>query len=148
MRAVLALLVVSAVACSSSEETSCTELACDNGVRVDFTYRLAGEYVFEVTIDGQLTTCRATLPLADPPPQPCDHDGVFLGLSGSKLPASQQSIEGLTIPSTTIKHLTVRVQHNGALAGQLDRAVDYQTSPGPNGPSCEPKECRTARYSL
>jgi len=147
-RAALAALAISAVACSAVDDTSCTELGCDNGVRVSFLFKERGAYVFEVVVDGQLTTCRATLPLPDPTPTPCDRDGVFLGLSGAKLAADQHAIDGLIIPSTTIKHLTLRVARDGSRIAELDRDVAYEITPGPNGPSCEPKECRSARLTF
>jgi hypothetical protein len=147
-RAVLALLAV-LTGCSPAEDTtSCTELGCNTGLQVSFVFKDRGAYVFELDLDGQKTTCRATLPLADPPPQPCDRDGVFLGLSGSKLPADQHTIDGLTIPTTTVRHLTVKVVRDGVQVATLDRDVTYQVTPGPNGPKCEPRECRAAQLAL
>lgn len=137
------------MACGSAGDgTACTEMACDDGLRVAFVFRDPGEYVFEVVLDGQTVTCRAKLPLADPPPAPCDRDGVFLGLSGSKLPKEQHAIDGLMIASLSVKHLTLRVSRDGSQIATLDRDVTYQVTPGPNGPSCEPKECRSARLTL
>ena len=128
--------------------SSCTAVACVNGIDVAFTFRDRGSYVVDIMLDGQKTTCRAVLPLSDPPPTPCDREGVFLTLSGSKLPPEQQSIGGLFIASTTAKQLIVKVTRDATPIGSLDRTIDYKVTPGPNGPSCEPKECRQANLTL
>jgi hypothetical protein len=127
---------------------NCTAIGCASGVNVDFTFRDKGTYVIEVMLDGVKTTCRAVLPLSDPPPSPCDRDGVILTLSGSKLPPEQQSIGGIFIASTTAKQLIVKATRDGTPIGSLDRTIDYKVSPGPNGPNCEPKECKQASMTL
>ena len=73
---------------------------------------------------------------------------MVLTLSGSALPPEQQSIGGLKLLSTTAKTVTIRATRDGALLGEKTIAVDYKVSPGPNGPECEPKECRSARSTF
>lgn len=144
----LALVLASGCAVGPAESGRCTLIGCDDGLRVDFTFRDRGAYVFDLIIDGNKTICRATLPLTDPPPTPCDRPGVFLTLSGSKLPADQQSLGGLSIASTTVRQILLRITRNGEAVGTLDKTVDYRVTPGPNGPQCEPKECRQATLTL
>jgi hypothetical protein len=129
-------------------DRGCTALGCNDGVEVSFTFRDRGSYVFEVTVDTIKTTCRATLPLSSSPPNPCDREGIFLGLSGSALPPDQHAIVGLRIQSLTAKHLLMRVTRDGNAIATLDRTIDYAVTPGPNGPGCEPKECKSAKLTL
>lgn len=141
---VVLLAALGAGCAVTSSDRSCTAIGCNDGVTVDFTFRDKGSYVVEVTLDGSKTTCRAVLPLSDPPPNPCDREGIFLTLSGSKLPPAQQSIGGLIIASTTAKQIIFKITRDGATLAALDRTIDYRVTPGPNGPSCEPKECKQA----
>ena len=129
----------------SSQPGTCTLLACSNGVTIDFSYKDAGAYVFVVTIDGDITTCKATLPLSTRPPDPCDRVDVLLSLVGSMLPAAQQSIGGVFLPTTlTAKSITVKGTRDGALLGEKTFAPPYVVTPSPNGPGCESAECRSA----
>lgn len=121
---------------------SCTALGCENGVRVDFSYGKPGSYVFDINVDGVVTTCRASLPLPRSASSACDRPDVLLTLSGSALPEAQQSIGGLLFTSTTAKTISIRATRDGALIGEKTFAVNYIVSPGPNGPDCEPKECK------
>lgn len=145
----LALFALS-IGCAATpfEDRGCTAVGCNNGVHVQFSFREKGSYVFEITVDGIKTTCRAVLPLSDPPPEPCDRQGVFLTLSGSKLPPEQQSLGGIILSTTTAKQLSIRGTRDGATVVTLDRTIDYKVSPGPNGPHCEPKECKSANLTL
>lgn len=127
---------------------ACTEIGCENGVRVDFSYRDAGTYVFDVTVDGTNVTCKATLPLPKQPPTACDRADVLLGLVGSMLPADQQSIGGLIFLSTTANSIHIRATRDGAALGEKTFAPPYVTAPGPNGPGCEPHECKLAKVSF
>lgn len=133
----------------SSAPRACTEMGCQNGVSIDFKYTDPGAYVFEVTVDGAKVTCKATLPIAQPPPpSSCDGANVFLGLVGSALPASQQSLEGLTLATTTAKTIALRATRDGKVIGEKSFAVPYVTSPGPNGPGCEPNQCTLAKVTF
>lgn len=148
MRLLCAVLLSGCAITSPAEQRGCTLLGCNNGVQIDFSFRDRGAYVVDLMLDGQKTTCRATLPLSDPPPSPCDRDGIFLTLSGSKLPPEQQSIGGLFISSTTAKQIVLKITRDTTPIGALDRTIDYKVTPGPNGPTCEPKECKQATLSL
>jgi hypothetical protein len=133
----------------SSGARACTELGCQNGVTVDFSYTQPGAYVFVVTIDGDITTCKAALPLAQQPPTACDRDAVLLGLVGSMLPAAQQSIGGLILPTTlTAKSVTVKATRDGTLVGEKTFVPPYVVTPSPNGPGCEPAECKLANVTF
>ncbi len=132
----------------SSGVHACTEIGCDNGVRIDFSYRELGAYVFEVTIDGTKTTCKATLPLSRQPPTACDRADALLGLIGSMLPVAQQSIGGLTVSSTTAKRIAVRGTRDGTLLGEKTFVPPYVVGPSPNGPGCPPNECTLAKVAF
>ena len=134
--------------CASAFSHSCTEMGCQSGVQVEFSYAAAGNYVFEVTVDGTKTTCAASLPLVESAASGCDRDGIYLGLVGSRLPVEQQSIGGLMLTTTTAKELSIRATKDGALLGESTVIVPYTTSPGPNGPDCEPKSCTFASYKF
>lgn len=142
------MLFSTGCAVNAVDQKGCTLIGCDDGLRVEFTFRDRGAYVFDVILDGTKTTCRATLPLTDPPPTPCDRAGIFLTLSGSKLPADQQSIGGLMIASTTAKQILLKVTRDTMPIASLDKTIEYRVTPGPNGPACEPKECRQASLTL
>jgi len=131
------------------EQRGCTEIGCENGVNVDFVFKERGSYVVVVTIDGKKTKCRATLPLAKDQVQACDASEVFLGLVGSQLPVDQQSIEGLKLPAATnASSITIEVTRDGISLGQKTFKPAYDVRPGPNGPDCEPKECKLARTTF
>ena len=139
------LLALPLVGCQTKE---CTDMGCAQSARIDFTFTEPGAYVFEVTVDGAKATCRATLPLPRGPSAPCDRDEVLLGLVGSELPADQQSISGLILQTTTAKTVAIRATRDGALIGEKTIELAYTVTPGPNGPGCEPKECRAARATF
>ena len=148
MRLGLGLIFLAGCSVTPFSDRWCTEIGCENGLRVEFQFRDKGSYIVEATVDGVKTTCRAVVPLSDPPPEPCDRQGVFLTLSGSKLPPEQQTIGGLFLSTTTAKQILVKVTRDGVVLGTLDRTIDYAVTPGPNGPNCEPKECRAAKLTL
>ena len=104
--------------------------------------------MIEVVIDGAKTTCTATLPLPSAPPTPCNHADVLLTLSGSALPAAQHSIGGLLLMTTTAMNVSVRATRDGTALGDKTFAPAYVTSPGPNGPGCEPAECKLAKATF
>lgn len=131
------------------DQRGCTEVGCENGVNVDFVFRERGSYVFSVTVDGKKTTCRAPLPLPKDFFQACDGSEVFLGLVGSQLPADQQSIDGLKLPAATnASSITIEATRDGISLGQKTFKPAYDVRPGPNGPDCEPKECKLARMTF
>lgn len=121
---------------------SCTLVGCEQNAKVNFSFRDPGAYVFEVTVDGVKAICRETLPLSQS--TPCDRSDVLLARVGSALPANQQSIDGLILQTTTAKTVVVRVTRDGTLIGEKTIALSWTVTPGPNGPDCEPKECRSA----
>lgn len=123
---------------------SCTELGCKQGISVDFSFKERGAYTFEVDVDGVTSTCRANIPLSAGISSACDRPDVQLGLIGAELSVDQQSIGGLELFTTTAKTVTIHGTRDGVLLGNKTMAVAYVVQPGPNGPECEPKECRQA----
>lgn len=124
--------------------TACTEAACAEGFQIDFSFTERGSWLFEVDIDGALTTCRATLPLPSGSASACDGSAVQLSLVGSALPAAQQSIGGINVVTSTAKRITVKASRDGAAVREKSFQPAWVESPGPNGPDCEPKVCRSA----
>jgi hypothetical protein len=122
----------------------CTAIACVNGLTIQFSIRTPGEYAFDVVLDGATTKCTAKLPLSSNPPQACDNPNILLGLSGSALPANQHSLENIMILSTNAESVTVKGTRDGASIGEKTFKPNWKTTPGPNGPNCEPKECKSA----
>lgn len=123
-------------------------MGCVEGVLLDFSYRDKGSYFFDVKVDDVVVTCKATLPLAKDPPLACDRPEAQLGVVGSMLPETGQSIGGLTFPSTTATKITVRVMRDGVELANQTFSPSYTTSAGPNGPGCEPSSCTLAKETL
>lgn len=130
-------------------QKGCTEIGCENGVNVDFVFRDHGSYVLAVTVDGTKTTCRATLPLPKEQFEACDRSEVFIGLVGSQLPPEQQSIEGLKLPAATnASTISIEATRDGVSIGKKTFTPAYDVKVGPNGPDCEPKECKLAKATF
>ncbi|MBX3233123.1 MAG: hypothetical protein KIT84_13215 [Labilithrix sp.] len=150
--AVFASITVLSAACDGDDViggTSCTEAACNDGVLIDFEYREPGAYAFDVTVDGVTTTCTATLPL--PPSEtddPCAAQGIYLTRTGAALSADMHSLGGIRLASTSAQNVTLEVRRDDQPIADRTFAVQYSVTPGPNGPDCEPKECRLAQVSL
>ena len=126
---------------------SCTEIGCANGFVLAFSYRDRGAYVFDLEVDGAFVTCKATIPLARDSASACSSDAAQLGRVGSMLPESQQSIGGLTFFSMP-RTVKIRASRDGTTLVDTTVTPTYVVTPGPNGPDCEPKECRSATVSL
>lgn len=135
-------LAVLAGGCSSISH-SCTLLACNEGIEVKLSYRDAGRYVFEVTVDGTKTTCTATLPSTTN--GTCDHpDLVSFYLVGSPAPP----LSGLTIHAKTAQHVVIHATRDGALLADATFTPAYDVTTGPNGPDCDPSTCRLATQTF
>lgn len=125
---------------------TCKMVGCSQGVRIDFSFRDAGAYVVEVTFEGVTATCRATLPLPKPPLASCDEPDVHL--DGSGFAGEPESIEGLILSTTTAQSITVRATRDGQPIGEKTFVPPYVITPGPNGPTCAPKECKLATVTF
>lgn len=126
---------------------ACTELGCANGFVLAFSYRDRGAYVFDLEVDGAIVTCKATIPLARDSASACSSGAAQLGLVGSMLPENQQSIGGLTFMTLPTK-VKVRASRDGTSLVDTTFTPAYVVTPGPNGPDCEPRECRSASLPL
>lgn len=136
-------------ACGTQSGKRCTLMACaDEGLRVDFTETQPGAYVIEAVIDGSTTRCSERLPLASAGGNVCDSPDVSLFRTGGALPASQQSLGGLTVSRLHVQSITVRVTRDGQLVREATLAPSYTVTPGPNGPDCDPEGCRSAVATL
>jgi len=161
LRSSVVLLVVAAVtlACGGATESSsssssgsssghvCTDIGCQNGFQLDFSYRERGAYVFDLEVDGVAVVCKASLPLLSVAVPACTADVAQLGLVGSRLPESQQSIGGLLF-ATSPRRVKIRVQRDAKVLVETTLEPVYTVTPGPNGPDCDPKECKSAKASL
>lgn len=123
-------------------ETSCTLMACEDGVTIDFAGGGAtaqGKYDFDIVADGQKITCTATLPL---PPcasvmTSCSAAGVGLIESGCALPPAQHSLAGLTFTGVHPTSIAVTVKRDGAQIAMHSFTLAYQRV-APNGEECGP----------
>jgi hypothetical protein len=136
--------------CSIASQ-ACTEIGCSNGLSLSFTKATTpwepGMYQVDIDADGKKITCTTKLPLtaSDPAPSSCTDANVLLGVSGSALPAAQQSLSELQF-NTAPAHVTVTVTRDGAVIGTKDLTPTYKKSQ-PNGPDCEPT-CNSASDTL
>jgi len=128
-------------------DRACTEIGCANAFELQFAYRERGAYLFELDVDGASVVCKATIPLAKDGARACSSEAAQLGLVGSMLPESQQSIGGLTF-FTLPRTVKLRASRDGAPLVDTTLTPTYRVTPGPNGPGCEPKECRSATATL
>ena len=126
---------------------ACTDIGCANGFALEFSYRDRGAYVFDLTVDGVFVTCKATIPLARDSASACSSNAAQLGLVGSMLPESEQSIGGLMFFSAP-KTVTVKASRDGTTLVDTTVTPTYVVTPGPNGPDCDPKECKSAKLVL
>lgn len=120
--------------CVDQECIACGELACENGVHVPMPFwKTRVERFIQVTVDGQVSACRA-------PP-----DGAWV-CSGPLVMFSltEQLVWELFLPTATAKVISIRVTEDGTEIGNKTFQPKYQLSPGPNGPKCEPKQCYVA----
>lgn len=125
----------------------CTEIGCVSGFRVTLSASSwkAGKYDVVVVADGVTTTCSASLPLTSTSTADCTGPGVQLGLSGSMLPAAQQSLSEIALTATP-KSVKITVSRDGAELATKSFTPAYTTA-RPNGPDCEPV-CTSASDTL
>lgn len=145
--AALALIAACGDSSSGADGQACTTIGCVDGFSVNVastgTWK-PGNYLVTVVADGVTTTCSATFPLTGAAAQ-CSGSGVVVGLSGSALPAEQQSIPNVAIQSTP-KSVKVEIARDGASLGSQTFTPTYKTSQ-PNGPNCAPT-CTQASDTL
>jgi hypothetical protein len=135
-----ALLLLAA--CSTSSPfvggKSCTEVACNEGVDVQARFADSGSYVITVNVDGVVTTCKVELPSGQPA-DACGTDSVVIDRLGQP-----GTINGIKIAKTNASSIAIHVTKDGTTMGDKTITPSYRVSPGPNGPDCDPKECRLA----
>jgi len=112
----------------------CTEIGCEDGIFLTFSLTEAGDYTITAVAGGDTVTCTASLPFDGT--EACDGPG-YTTLSGTALPADQQSIEGLTLESTTAADVHLTIVRSGTTLYDDTMTVSYETSQ-PNGPACGP----------
>lgn len=130
-----------------SSGRGCTEIGCNSNLTIEFSYRDQGTYEVQLLLDGTAVFCKTTIPLPKGNTTPCSRSDVLLGLSGSELPVAQQSVGPLIVTSFPTK-VEMTVMRDGAPLGNRTYEVQYKVTPGPNGPGCEPLECKSAQVSF
>ena len=138
--ALLPLLALTACPDPDPKETgSCTDMGCEDGFYVAFEKSTwdAGQYLFEVDVDGNVYTCQVTIPLGTDGTDGCPDTMIMVEQSGSELPVDQQSIPGLWVNSVQAAAVTITVSLNGAELGSQDFVPAYETLE-PNGAACGP----------
>lgn len=128
-------------------DRSCTSIGCSSNLTVDFSYRDQGTYQVQLLLDGTAVFCKTTIPLPKGNSMPCSRSDVLLGLSGSELPVAQQSVGPLIVTSFPTK-VEIVISRDDAPLGNQTYDVKYKVTPGPNGPGCEPLECKSAQVSF
>lgn len=130
----------------------CTEVGCADGLWIDLRstsgHWETGSYHVGITADGESITCAAIIPLpkeSGGPNTTCSSSAVRLGLSGSMLPVSAQSISDIVF-STYPASVSIVITRDGEPFASRTLAPGYVTS-RPNGPDCEPT-CRSAHATM
>lgn len=132
----LTLLFACVLPLDSGEPKACTEIGCVDGVGIDFSLSDPGSYLIIATTTPsyETTQCTATLPFDGT--EGCTGPGS-IGISGTELPADQQSIEGMTFQLLDLTEIHLNVNLDGATLIDHEYPISYVESQ-PNGPECEP----------
>lgn len=133
--------------CTDGRCVACGNLTCDRGVIVHVTFSTPGNYVLSATFDGVTRSCPLLFPdqLAGSAERQCDPG---LELRHRSLPMASTLDVDVVIDTTTAKTIVFRATRDGASIGEKTFEALYTTTPGPNGPQCEPKECVVATASF
>lgn len=147
LRLSAAAFVVIALALSSCETDepgmACTLIGCVGGFEVNLqkgSAWAAGDYTFELDVDGVTNSCTVTLPFTgcdDAPKCAAELQGLSIGLSGCALDKAQHKVSALTFIDSFPKKVTVTVKHGVDEIGAASYTPTY-TESRPNGPNCEP----------
>jgi hypothetical protein len=115
---------------------SCTEIGCSDGLEGRFSPEIVtqGEYLFTLDIEGQVTTCTVTLPLAET--HSCDAP-LQIMRSGSALPETEHSLPGFSIFEAGFVSYTLTIALDGVEIVSVTEEPDWATVQ-PNGEGCEP----------
>jgi hypothetical protein len=151
MRRAIVLVPLVLAGCLVSQH-ECTEVGCVDGLWIDLRSSSGawqpGTYHVGITADGESITCSATIPLPKEtggPNTTCSSRAVWLGLSGSALPASAQSISDLVFTSFPAS-VSIVITRDAKPFASTTITPTYTTS-RPNGPECEPT-CRGAHATM
>ena len=144
MRYVL-ILAAALVAASpvNAAPRACTEMACEQGLHVNFNGDPwpAGTYKITIMADDKKIICMTSLPFRNcNGASRCNDPSVQIGESGCALPLDQHTISGFSMPVVPQKltvHVADRFDNTFTAAATIDRSC----TKGPNGPGCEPKQC-------
>jgi hypothetical protein len=145
------MLLALFLACTDGDDSprsdACTEIGCIEGLSVSFDPPLMGKgtYTFDVTVDGTLHSCAATIPLEGSSTVCGTGNVVSIFLSGTELDPSQQSLPGLHVEGTP-KSVQIQVHRDKSVVADADLSPEYQIVQ-PNGPDCPPT-CHSAAANV
>ncbi|HMV69486.1 MAG TPA: hypothetical protein PKA64_21770 [Myxococcota bacterium] len=141
----LPLAAVALLACAGEVDHACTEIGCADGLVIELDHTWTeGDYTFEVSLDGQVITCTASIPFGEG--DGCADDRALLSLSGTMLPVDQQTIPSITVTDGDVTTVGVRVLMGDTELTNATLTPAWSTSQ-PNGPDCPPT-CRTADETI
>ena len=139
--------LVSVAACSSDDGgdggKSCTLIGCVGGFEIGLDKGSAweaGDYTFELDVDGTKNSCTVTLPFANcevAPKCTTELKTLQIGLSGCMLDKAQHKVSALTFIDAFPAQLSVTVKLGVTEIGGASYTPTY-TESRPNGPGCEP----------
>lgn len=115
-------------------------MGCQSGFTISFqsSQWSPGAYRVEIEADGRKIVCNASIPLPKGNPgNVCDAADVMLGLSGSELPVTSQSLSEVRFDGTLPAQVRITVQRDATLLAERTFVPSYKTMQ-PNGPGCEP----------
>ena len=148
-----ALLLGLGLACTRSEPPKvCTQIGCMDGLRIALEPSAgmpAGAYVFEVELDGAVTTCEGSLPLKAceaGPSVKCSTEAVLIEESGCAMAPAGQSFSGIILDRQHPERVKLTIRRDGEAVGEADFSPDYVRTE-PNGPGCPPI-CEQAEATL
>ena len=132
-------------AVDTAQTYGCTQIGCSDSFEADFQPILdaQGEYLFTLDVDGAVTTCTVTLPLAET--QSCDGPLQILR-SGSALPESEHSLPSFTIFETGFVSYTLTIELDGVELVRWTEEPEWDVVQ-PNGEGCAPS-CEVARSTV
>lgn len=144
IRRMLLALVLATAAPVGACSRVCTAVSCGPAsVLVLFKkQRKLGQYLVEVTVDGERSQCSVEALTIGTKQGECDASYLIL-LAGS------DGLRSLGIARSNAETVTIVVRWNGVFQQEQTFTPNYVvTRPGPNGPGCDPESCTSASHEL
>jgi hypothetical protein len=122
---------------------ACTDMGCVDGVSLAFSLREPGDYEITAVAGGGTVSCTASLPFTGT--EACTGPG-WVGISGTELPADQQSLEGMWLETIDADDVHLTIVRSGTTLYDDVLPITYDTVE-PNGPDCGPV-CESAALTV